>query len=87
MDVQACADGVDVCKGARVLTVFSTSKDHGCGAEATCGCLLVDAPGDHGNEDDAVVGTGRRYDRDGDSEDGVDFVTTGRIVAMSRFVM
>ena len=35
--------GIDISKSGRVLTVFSTSKDHGCGDEATCGCILVDA--------------------------------------------
>jgi serine/threonine-protein phosphatase PP1 catalytic subunit len=34
--------GIDVAKSGRVLTVFSTSKDHGYGDEASCGCLLVD---------------------------------------------
>ena len=34
--------GVAVSKSARVLTVFSTSKDHGCGEGAACGCILVD---------------------------------------------
>ena len=24
------------------ITVFSTSKDHNCGKDATCGCILVD---------------------------------------------
>ena len=24
------------------VTVFSTSKDHNCGEDATCGCILVD---------------------------------------------
>ena len=39
---QAQSDGIGISKGAKVLTVFSTSKDHGCGNEATCGCLVVD---------------------------------------------
>lgn len=39
---EAKRDGVAVSKSARVLTVFSTSKDHGLGDDATCGCLLVD---------------------------------------------
>mmetsp|Transcript_5791 Transcript_5791/g.8936 ORF Transcript_5791/g.8936 Transcript_5791/m.8936 type:complete len:216 (+) Transcript_5791:1117-1764(+) len=39
---EATANGVAVCKSAKVLTVFSTSKDHGCGGEAKCGCFLVD---------------------------------------------
>eukprot|EP00940_MAST-03C_sp_MAST-3C-sp2_P000823 g823.t1 len=34
--------GVTISKSARVLTVFSTSKDHGCGEGASCGCILVD---------------------------------------------
>ena len=29
-------------KGAKVFTVFSTSKDHGQGSGAMCGCILVD---------------------------------------------
>ena len=39
---QAITTGIGICKSARVFTVFSTSKDHGCGATATCGCLLVE---------------------------------------------
>ncbi|CAM9389281.1 unnamed protein product [Chrysoparadoxa australica] len=39
---EAHAEGVNVCKGARVLTVFSTSKDHNQGKGALAGCLLVD---------------------------------------------
>jgi len=39
---EATANGVAVCKSAKVLTVFSTSKDHGCGGDAKCGCFLVD---------------------------------------------
>ncbi len=35
-------EGIDLSKGARVFTIFSTSKDHGGGPEATCGCVLVD---------------------------------------------
>jgi len=35
-------EGIDVSKGARVFTIFSTSKDHGGGPDATCGCVLVD---------------------------------------------
>jgi len=38
----AHADGVAVSKGARVFTVFSTSKDHNQGAHAMAGCILVD---------------------------------------------
>lgn len=38
---EATASGVAVCKGAKVLTVFSTSKDHGC-VDAKCGCILVE---------------------------------------------
>eukprot|EP00511_Aplanochytrium_stocchinoi_P006948 CAMPEP_0204831086 /NCGR_PEP_ID=MMETSP1346-20131115/9807_1 /ASSEMBLY_ACC=CAM_ASM_000771 /TAXON_ID=215587 /ORGANISM="Aplanochytrium stocchinoi, Strain GSBS06" /LENGTH=89 /DNA_ID=CAMNT_0051961817 /DNA_START=308 /DNA_END=577 /DNA_ORIENTATION=+ len=40
---EATATGVAVCKSAKVLTVFSTSKDHGCGGDAKCGCVLVDS--------------------------------------------
>ena len=39
---EATANGVAVSKSAKVLTVFSTSKDHGCGESAKCGCVLVD---------------------------------------------
>jgi len=39
---EATANGVAVCKSAKVLTVFSTSKDHGCGVDAKCGCFLLD---------------------------------------------
>lgn len=39
---EATASGVAVCKNARVLTVFSTSKDHGFHGDAKCGCCLVD---------------------------------------------
>jgi hypothetical protein len=39
---QATAAGFGIAKSATVCTVFSTSKDHGCGAHATCGCVLVD---------------------------------------------
>lgn len=39
---QATAAGVDISASAKVCTVFSTSKDHGCGPAATCGCLLID---------------------------------------------
>ncbi|KAH9261175.1 hypothetical protein BASA81_000879 [Batrachochytrium salamandrivorans] len=39
---EATANGVAVSKSAKVLTVFSTSKDHGCGGDAKCGCVLVD---------------------------------------------
>jgi len=35
-------EGIDVSKGCRVFTIFSTSKDHGGGPDATCGCVLVD---------------------------------------------
>ena len=40
---EATANGVAVSKSAKVLTVFSTSKDHGCGGDAKCGCVLVDS--------------------------------------------
>jgi hypothetical protein len=39
---EAHAEGVGLCKGARVFTVFSTSKDHGQGAGAVAGCILVE---------------------------------------------
>ncbi|KAF0694643.1 Aste57867_14482 [Aphanomyces stellatus] len=39
---EACSQGVHLSKSARVLTVFSTSKDHGLGKRAKCGCVLVD---------------------------------------------
>ena len=39
---EAHADGVAVSKGARVFTVFSTSKDHNQGSRAMAGCILVD---------------------------------------------
>ena len=39
---EAHAEGVAVSKGARVFTVFSTSKDHNQGSRALAGCMLVD---------------------------------------------
>lgn len=39
---EAHAEGVAVAKGARVFTVFSTSKDHNQGSQAMAGCILVD---------------------------------------------
>ena len=39
---EAHAEGVAVSKGARVFTVFSTSKDHNQGESAMAGCILVD---------------------------------------------
>jgi Calcineurin-like phosphoesterase len=39
---EAHAEGVAVSKGARVFTVFSTSKDHNQGSHALAGCILVD---------------------------------------------
>lgn len=39
---EAHAEGVAISKGARVFTVFSTSKDHGQGRSALAGCILVD---------------------------------------------
>jgi len=39
---EAHAEGVSISKGARVFTVFSTSKDHGQGNKAMAGCILVD---------------------------------------------
>ena len=39
---EAHSHGVSLSKGARVFTVFSTSKDHKQGAKAMAGCILVD---------------------------------------------
>ena len=39
---EAHAEGVALSKGARVFTVFSTSKDHNQGSHALAGCILVD---------------------------------------------
>ncbi|KAG5191193.1 Metallo-dependent phosphatase-like protein [Tribonema minus] len=39
---EAHSEGVSLSKGAKVFTVFSTSKDHGQGRGAMCGCILVD---------------------------------------------
>lgn len=39
---EACHEGVELKKSAQVLTVFSTSKHHGLGKRAKCGCILVD---------------------------------------------
>ncbi|DBA02459.1 TPA: hypothetical protein N0F65_008673 [Lagenidium giganteum] len=39
---EAVTEGVGICKSARILTIFSTSKDHGLGDEAKCGCVLVE---------------------------------------------
>jgi len=39
---EAHAEGVAISKGARVFTVFSTSKDHNQGSGAMAGCILVD---------------------------------------------
>ena len=39
---QATAAGIELSASSKVCTVFSTSKDHGCGASATCGCLLIE---------------------------------------------
>ncbi|CAM9947186.1 unnamed protein product, partial [Discosporangium mesarthrocarpum] len=39
---EAHSEGVSLSKGAKVFTVFSTSKDHGQGSGAMCGCILVD---------------------------------------------
>lgn len=38
---EAHSEGVSLSKGAKVFTVFSTSKDHGQGIGAMCGCILV----------------------------------------------
>jgi hypothetical protein len=39
---QATAAGVEVTTSTKCVTVFSTSKDHGCGSDATCGCLMIE---------------------------------------------
>eukprot|EP01035_Chromulina_nebulosa_P018643 gene18643-24384_t len=39
---EAHAHGVAISKGARVFTVFSTSKDHRQGSRAMAGCILID---------------------------------------------
>lgn len=39
---EAHSEGVSLSKGARVFTVFSTSKDHRQGSRAMAGCILVD---------------------------------------------
>ncbi|OWZ20331.1 Serine threonine protein phosphatase [Phytophthora megakarya] len=39
---EATRDGLSFSNAARVITVFSTSKDHGLGDDASCGCVLVD---------------------------------------------
>ena len=40
---EATAGGVKICKHAKVITVFSTSKDHGVRSNhASCACVLVD---------------------------------------------
>ena len=39
---EAHAHGVSLSKGAKVFTVFSTSKDHHQGRAASCGCILID---------------------------------------------
>ncbi len=40
---EATAGGVKICKHAKVITVFSTSKDHGVReGSASCACVLVD---------------------------------------------
>ena len=33
--------GINISKGGKVITIFSTSRDHGC-QDAFCGCILVD---------------------------------------------
>ncbi|RLN98460.1 hypothetical protein BBJ28_00019451 [Nothophytophthora sp. Chile5] len=39
---EAAREGLSFSSAARVVTVFSTSKDHGLGDDASCGCVLVD---------------------------------------------
>ncbi|GMF42948.1 unnamed protein product [Phytophthora fragariaefolia] len=39
---EATREGLSFSNSARVITVFSTSKDHGMGDDASCGCVLVD---------------------------------------------
>jgi hypothetical protein len=39
---EAAVEGVSLSQSARVVTLFSTSADHGLGASATCACALVE---------------------------------------------
>eukprot|EP01029_Cantina_marsupialis_P005900 TRINITY_DN163_c0_g2_i3.p1 TRINITY_DN163_c0_g2~~TRINITY_DN163_c0_g2_i3.p1 ORF type:complete len:567 (-),score=154.51 TRINITY_DN163_c0_g2_i3:151-1851(-) len=39
---EAKASGISLSKSGKVFTVFSTSKNHGCGAGASCGCILLE---------------------------------------------
>ncbi|ETL49949.1 hypothetical protein L914_00727 [Phytophthora nicotianae] len=39
---EAAREGLSFSNSARVITIFSTSKDHGLGDDASCGCVLVD---------------------------------------------
>jgi hypothetical protein len=52
---EAHAHGVSLSKGARVFTVFSTSKDHRQGDKAMAGCILVD------NEKIQVINRSPKY--------------------------
>lgn len=52
---EAHASGVSISKGARVFTVFSTSKDHRQGDRAMAGCILVD------NEKIQVINRSHKY--------------------------
>eukprot|EP01039_Chlorochromonas_danica_P014578 gene14578-17043_t len=52
---EAHAYGVALSKGARVFTVFSTSKDHRQGDKALAGCILVD------NEKIQVINRSPKY--------------------------
>jgi diadenosine tetraphosphatase ApaH/serine/threonine PP2A family protein phosphatase len=52
---EAHAYGVALSKGARVFTVFSTSKDHRQGEKAMAGCILVD------NEKIQVINRSPKY--------------------------
>ena len=39
---EATQGGVKLCKHAQVMTIFSTSKNHGQGNGASCACVFVD---------------------------------------------
>eukprot|EP00981_Chlorochromonas_danica_P001277 scaffold268_cov210-Ochromonas_danica.AAC.72 len=52
---EAHAYGVSLSKGARVFTVFSTSKDHRQGDKAMAGCILID------NEKIQVINRSPKY--------------------------
>jgi diadenosine tetraphosphatase ApaH/serine/threonine PP2A family protein phosphatase len=52
---EAHSQGVSISKGARVLTVFSTSKDHNQGQGAMAGCILID------NEEIQIINRSPKY--------------------------